>query len=256
MTPRLPSCFLIVSLALAAPLTSVAQDTPLPPNPDSPDVKESIIYDLEDRLLTIQKVTEETIPILLPLPEPDAPVQQAPTPQTEAERQAELHSHTLSIGGTVFRQAPAPSRSLITIHPNNGGNPIEIWSSIDWNLLTPGNFTSPDGESYSLQMMISTVNVSDINEADPGAPSIAIPSFSNGAASYKIVSGIATAQMIKALNDLHAAHDREYVSLLAQWQAREVERSASEAADKLPKPPPEDILTQYREMKPEEMQKP
>lgn len=219
-------------------------------------MKESVTYDLEDRLLTVQKVTEETIPIQPPPPEAETPVQQPATSQTEAERQAELRSHSLSIGGTVYRQAAAPSRSLITIHPDNGAASVVVWSSIDWNLLSPGNFTSPDGESYSLMLMLSEVNVWELDETDGQAPPTPIPSFPSGPASYRIVSGIASPQTIKALNDLHAAHDREYVSLLAQWQAREVARAASEEAAKLPKPPPEDIITQYREMTPEELQKP
>ena len=198
-------------------------------------------------------MTEETIPIQLPQPATETPAPQTYVPPTAAELAESVHSHSYNIGGTVYHPKAGPNRSRVTFSSSSDHPPVELWSSIDWNLLTPGGFTTPQGENYSLMIMLSFEDIAQEAQADPHYQPPVIPSFPNGAATYRIISGPATPDVIAALNALHAVHDREYQSLTAQLQQREEQRFAAEAAALLPKAPPADIITQYREMTPEEL---
>ena len=140
-------CLLILLSALSLPCLSMAQENAPAPDPTSPDVQESVTYDLGGQLLTVQRVTEDTIPIQLPPPVAETPAPQPYVPPTAAELAEIAHSHSYNIGGTVYHPKAGPNRSRITFSSSSDHPPVELWSSIDWNLLTPGGFTTPQGEN-------------------------------------------------------------------------------------------------------------
>jgi hypothetical protein len=226
-------------------------------DPNSPDVKSSLIYDLGDRLLTVQEVTDKT------LPTPPAPVTLPPAPQASAleamkERVKQQRNRYLSFSGTVYRAANGSACSLITLYQQAGRAPLVFWSSFDWNLMTIGDFEAPDGEHYCLMLMFSTIDIAAM-EARQAARGVVyktpeIPSFTEGPASYKIVSGEATDQALADLKVLHAIYDRDKEVLLSAWKHREAVRIKAEAEKPTNPPKPEDIVLQYRMLKPEEIQ--
>ncbi len=257
MTTNSPSAFpklICIFAAFALPTGLPAQETAAPPDTSSADVRESVTYDLGDRLFTVQRVTEETIPIRLAPPKPDptaTPVRPIPTP---AEMTEASHVHFLSMGGSTYLTESGSTRSLITWYSASSVGTIVFWSSVDWDLLRPGNFTTAEGESYSLLLMLSSANVSKEALAGCVESLPPIPSFSEGSASYRIVSGSATPEVTQTLDALHRIYDRDLQMLLTLRQEREQARIEAAAAALLPQPPPDDIVSQYREMTPEELE--
>jgi hypothetical protein len=166
--------------------------------------------------------------------------------------------HDLAIGGTVYRLPNGTARSLITYYQGEGKNPVVIWSSVDWNLLTPGGFVSSDGHTYSLLLMLSTVDVATLaeesaaNGTETDVP--VFPAFPGGPSSFQIVSGDTSPKVLADLRALHSIHDRDYSTLLAAWNEREAARIKAEAERAANPPKPQNIVLQYRMLKPEELQ--
>lgn len=248
-SPSFPN-ILCAFIGLALLSDSLAQETAAPPDTASADVRSSITYDLGDRLFTVQRVTEETIPIRPspPAPKPAAP--SVPHVPTLAEIAEAKRYHFLNMGGMTYLTESGSVRSLITWYSGAQSQPLVFWSSIDWDLLRPGNFTSPEGETYSLLLMLFPGYPFKELHGGTDLQPPEIPSFPSGAATYQIVSGAATPDMIATLNALHSIHDSQYQSLVTLRQQRE---EAWLAAAQLPQPPPEDIVSQYREMTQEEL---
>lgn len=253
-----PRLSLKIGLALCVLATPFPLLPAAEPGPASPDVQETTVYQLPDRLLKVQRVTEQTLPILPPPPAPVAALAHPPTPEWLARRAARQASRWLSLGGTVYLAATGPARSRVTYHVS-GSTPVVFWSSIDWNLLAGSSrFVTPDGTTYNLLQMFSSEDLAKTSAryAKRGLTYIppVIPAFPADAASYQIVSGAPTPAMLADLDALHAYHDREHAALLAAAQQRIAARLAAAAAAKLPQPPPPDILIQHRPMTREELQ--
>jgi hypothetical protein len=124
--------------------------------------------------------------------------------------------------------------------------------------MTVGNFTAPDGQRYSLMLMFTTMDIATM-ERRYAARGVAykapdIPDFAAGPASFRIVSGEATPQTLADLQVLHTLHDRDYETLLVAWNEREAARRKGEAEKPITPPKPENIVLQYRMLKPEEIQ--
>lgn len=257
--------------AFCVPCLLIAQESnPSPPasttptvDPNSPDVQSSTTYDLGDRRMVVQEVTEATLPIQPP-PAPPAPAAtrtKLPDDILAAMKVLAAKRHTLNFGGTVYKTADGSCRSLITCHPFDGSQPVVFWSSVDWDLLRVGRFNTPTGMEYILMTMVGTpIDIARTSAAwakrgrTYQAP--AIPEFPAGAASYQIVSGQPTATVLAALDAVHAFHDREHAALVAAQQQRAEARRLAEEAAKQPQPPPPDIIIQGRPMTPEELGQP
>lgn len=229
-------------------------------DPNSPDVQSSTTYDLGDRRMVVQDVTEATLPIQPP-PAPPAPAAirtKLPGDVLAARKALAAKRRNLSFGGTVYKMPSGVSRSLITYRPPEGGIPIVFWSSAEWDLLRGiGKFVSPDGLEYCVMNMLTPVDIArtTANWAKRGRtyqPPV-IPEFSAGAACYQVVSGAPTPAQVADLNAIHAYHDREYAALVAAQARREEARRLAEEAAKQPQPPPPDIIIQGRPMTPEEL---
>ncbi len=224
---------------------------------NSPDVKSSVTYDLGNRLLTIQEVTDKTLP--KPPPPPIPPLVPAIS-STELLKALAMQNmdRFMAFGGTIYHLGTGFTRSLITYHQGDGKAPVVFWSSFDWNLLTIGNFELPTGQQYSLMLMFSNVNVAAMEQhyaaqgMDYNVPDI--PAFSAGPASFHIISGEATQRTQEDLRALHSIYDRDQEALLQTWNDREAARRKAEAEKPAIPPKPEDIVLQYRMLKPEEIQ--
>jgi hypothetical protein len=211
-----------------------------------------VVYDLGDRRMIVQEVTEATLPLLRPAP---APPPQAPSAGADGDP-APAEYHMLWFGCTVYRPATGVPRSLITFWQPHGGGPLVFWSSIDWNLLSAGGFTTPEGAAYSMMILLTDLDPVQTSEAlagDSSAESPPLPAFTGTAASFKIVSGTPTAETLADLNAIHAFHDREHATLLAAWQQGQAARLRAAEEAKLPKPPPPDIIIQRRPLTREEL---
>jgi hypothetical protein len=258
---------LLVAFCLPRPL--IAQESnpnptgaPAPPviDANSPDVKSTRIYDLGDRRMVVQEVTEATLPIQPP-PAPPAPAATGTKLSDDvlaARKAMAAKRHTLNFGGMVYTTADGTCRSLITCHPFDGSPPVVFWSSVDWDLFRVGSFNTPEGTQYILMTMISTpIDIARTTAAwakrgrTYQAP--AIPEFPAGAASYRVISGSPTPAQVADLNAIHAYHDREYGALVAAQAKREEARHLADEAAKQPQPPPPDIIIQGRPMTPEEL---
>lgn len=173
-------------------------------------------------------------------------------------RAKQLRNRYLSLGGTVYRPVTGSARSLITLHQGDGKAPFVFWSSFDWNLMTIGSLDAPDGQHYFLMLMFSTIDIAAMERryATRGiayqAPDI--PGFTAGPATFKIVSGEATPQTLADLQALHAIYDRDHETLFARWTEREAARRKADAEKPATPPKPENIVLQYRMLKPEEIQ--
>ena len=229
-------------------------------DPNSPDVQSSKTYDLGDRRMVVQEVTEATLPIQPP-PAPPAPAAtgtKLSDAVLAARKAMAAKRHTLNFGGSVYITADGTCRSLITCYPFDGSPPVGFWSSVDWDLFRVGGFNTPEGTQYILMTMVSTpIDIAQTTAAwakrGRAYQSPAIPEFPAGAASYRIVSGEPTAAVLAYLDAIHAFHDREHATLVAAQQQREEARRLADEAAKQPQPPPPDIIIQGRPMTPEEL---
>ena len=230
------------------------------PDVNSPDVRDTKVYDMGDHRVIVQEVTEATLPVQPPPPPPAAKPEPKPlSPEIIAERKARAAKQRhINFGGTVYQTADGTRRSLITCRPADGGDPVVFWSSVDWDLLRVGRFVSPEGLEYLMMVMVSPVDIARTQTAWAKhgrtwqAPQV--PAFSGTAASFRIVSGQPSAATLADIAAVHAYHDREHAALLdAQRQRDEARRIAEEEAKK-PQPPPPDVIIQGRPMTPEELE--
>lgn len=228
-------------------------------DPNSADIQSSTTYDLGDRTVVIQEVTEATLPMQFPIFQRPQ-TEESPTTATNgllASRKAQLALRRyLSFGGTVYKLPDGRIRSLMTYRPNDGPTPITFWSTIDWNLLRGTSYNSGNDILISPMIMISTVDVARISAAwsargkHYNAPTI--PYLIGSSANYQVVSGELTQTVIGDLNAVHAFYDREYAALFDNNAQREDARrqAATIAAPPLQSDP---IIIQGRPMTPEEL---
>lgn len=252
------AAFCLPSLVIAQESNLTPTGTPTPPVIDvnSPDVKNTRIYDLGDRRMIVQEVTEATLPLLRPEPAKESSLPPEALSAGEGGGPEPVEFHTLIFGGTVHRSATGALRSLITLWQPHAAGPLVFWSSIDWSLLTVGGFTTPEGAAYSMLILLTELDTIQSSEAlagDTADETPPPPTFTGTAASFKIVSGTPTEETLAELSAIHAFHDREHAALLAEKIKRDEARRLAKEAAKLPQPPPPDIIIQGRPMTPEEL---
>ena len=246
--------YTILAIPLVAWHSLSAQDAagPATLSVDPSNLVESITYDLGDRLLTVQEVTEEVLPTPPNVAEPSL-LQQSSLPRNPA---LGLRSfQTLSFGATVYRTNAGPTRSLVSYHPKGGTDSVTFWSSADWSLLANmGRIEGVDGKECQLMIMWSTENM-DQREAFFASHGNTyhrpdIPLFTAGKASYLINGGTATTEMTALMGQIHATYDVEYQRLQEIFLKREVARVQNEAELKAHPPEQQDVLIQFRLLEP------
>lgn len=251
------------TLCLWATMLSLSAQEPAASEPESTsdDVVSRVTYDLGDRTVTLLQVSKATIPS--PLPKTDAPATQQRLPEEQAAWEAWVAQQPkrkhLSLGGTVYCSAAHPPRSLICGFGNNGTPPVVFWSSIDWQLLQPGNFTLPDGTKLNLLLLLSVHDedkMAAFHQRWGGTYTpIAIPTFPAGPATFRIISGAPTPEQLADLQQLHALHDRKYAALLSAFEQRQAAQLVARQINATQEAkPPQDVVIRYRVMTPDELE--
>ncbi len=216
---------------------------------DPSKITNSATYDLGDHLMTIQELTKDALPVVPPAPQTSPQPARVPRPAIQR-----VERGFLNIGGTAYRRNGQPTRSLITYYPQGSAIPITFWSSADWSLLTGvGQLADSSGKIWQQMCMISPVDLDRKAGRFQMRDTSTIPSFPEGAATYLIVSGNPPPGAMAPVELFLSYYDAHLAELQAACKKRS-EEQARQAAEELANPPvPEDIVVQYRIMKPEEI---
>ena len=242
------SKYLIPTLAVICAATHVtqAQDAAIVTDPGK--IVESTTYDLGNRLLTVQELTKEALP-MPPPPPPALPSASTPRLVLKSKQQRGF----LSVGATIYRRTGLQARTLIHYRPQGETEPIIFWSSADWSLIAGiGSLTASDGKIWQLMCMPSIYDLGG-RTVFQRQPIPTIPDFPAGKSTYQIVSGNPTAEQMVPVNLFIAYYDAHLTELQASYQKRIDEQQRQAAEEKAHPKVPEDIVVQYRILAPEEI---
>ena len=231
--------------------------TPPPPAPPKPgfivatkDILETRTHQQGGREITIQKIK----PIALP-PRPLAPapidLNDPAVQERIATRRAKYPGRKLLlVGATIYHAKDTPPRTLVRLWPQAQGEPLTLWSSADFSLLSGmPNFTISSGEITSLVMSWS---ITDLDHANVLQRKFArqfvppeIPIFPSGKATFIITEGNPTEEALVSIRSLHEIYNSEYERLLAAYQGRERAQRDYEAQLKSHPPKPKSFTLNY-----------
>ncbi|NQX01944.1 hypothetical protein HQ447_14905 [bacterium] len=244
------------SARLLGALQGGSPPPPVPPKPKfivaAKDVLETTTHQQGGRTITVRKIA----PISLP-PPPEitaAPSVDLTDPAVQARiakfRAANHHQRMLLVGATVYRFNDSPPRSQVQIWPQAEGEPLTVWSSADFALLSGfSTFADSADSTTSLLMMWSVTNLDDRTAFHTKfarsfkAPEI--PQFSPGKATFVIASGNPTPQSLASLQSLHDLYNNEYERLKTAYEGRERAQRLHEAELKANPSQPKDIVLNY-----------
>lgn len=217
---------------------------------DPTKIVESTTYDLGDRLLTVQEIAKDALPM------PPAPIPPAIRPEPAPNFVARPHREYgfLNLGGSVYRRSGQPARTLINYRPLGTDQSIIFWSSADWSLIVGvSNLPDSNGKIWQLMGMFSHYDL----EQRVGSRRIvhfpSIPEFSAGPSTIQIVSGNPTPEQMAPVNLYLAHYDAHLTELQAAYQSRIEEQQRLAAEEKAHPKVPEDIVVQFRVLAPEEI---
>jgi hypothetical protein len=230
--------------------TALAEPAPeLPIVTDPAKIIQSITYDLGERLLTVQELTKEALPMPPVLP----PVVQAPaTPYRSPFRLQRRAS--ISVGAQIYKRGNQPTRSFLTYHLPGQQQSITFWSSADWSLIAAiGRLTASDGTIWDLFCMPCVFDQDRKTFRQQMMKMPSIPEMPAGASTWQIVSGNPTPEQMAPIDLYHAYYDAHLPELEAVQRTRLAEHQRL-AAEALANPPEKkDITVQYRTLSPEEI---
>ena len=246
-----------------APLTTarivghIPDGTQPPPEPPKPkfivppqNILETKIHEQGGRQITIRKIA----PIALPLPQKPAQPLDLKDPSVQ-ERIAKFRATNrnykmLLVGATVYRLKDSPPRSLVHIWPQAEGEPITVWSSADFALLSGFPTFADSADSTTRLMLMWSVSNLDTRTAFQAkfarqfkAPEI--PKFPVGKATFVISSGNPTPQTLASIQSLHDLYNNEHARLAAAYEGRQRAQLQHEAYLKANPPQPKDITLDY-----------
>ncbi len=238
-------------------LGNLQDGTPPPPEPPKPkfivpakDILESKTHQQGGREITIQRIKPIALP---PRPQAPAPIDlDDPALQERiAARRAKYPAwKLLLVGATVYHSEDAPPRTLVRLWPQAQGEPLTVWSSADFSLLSGlPNFTISSGETTSLMMSWSITDLDHANMlqrkfARQLAP-LDIPALPDGNATFIITEGNPTEEALVSIRSLHEIYNSEYDRLLAAYQGRERAQRLREAELKSHPPKPKNLTLNY-----------
>ncbi len=238
-------------------LGTIPDGTPTPPEVPKPkfivpakDILHTKTIAQGGRIITVRQIT----PIALPPAQEAAPQIDLTDPVVQhriaAFRGKQPHLVFLVVGATVYHFDDSPPRSLVQIWPQAEGEPVTVWSSADFSLLSGlSTFAGSSGETNQLMMMWSVTNLPNKNALQKNfarqfqAPQI--PDLPPGAATFVIAPGKPTATTLASIRSLHDLYHNEYGKLKAAYDGREQARLAQEAQLKAHPPKPKDITLNY-----------
>ena len=239
-------------------LGKIADGTPPPPEPPKPkfiipakDVLESKSIQQGGRTITVRKINPIALP---PAQKPAAqidfsdPAVQERIAKFRASKKGNYRS--LLVGATVYRFNQAPARSLVQVWPQAQGQPVTVWSSADFSLLSGfSTFVGSAGETNSLMLLWSVTNLDNQTAFHAKfasrfkAPEI--PLFPAGKATFMVTAGEATPETLAALQSLHDLYNKEFHRLKTAYEGRERAQRLQEAELKANPPKPKDIVINY-----------
>ena len=239
-------------ISTIAALCATALAEPLPDAPivtDPAKIVQSTTYDLGERLLTVQELTKDA----MPMPPAPAPVVKALSPAVRPPFKLQRHVF-ISLGADIYKRANQPTRSLITYHLPAQQQTITFWSSADWSLIAGiGRLTAPDGTTWQLHCVPSVYDLDRKTFRQTVMKSPTIPDMPAGASTWQIVSGNPTPEQMAPIALFHDYYDAHLAELQANQQARLAEHQRL-VAEALANPPEKkDITVQYRILAPEEI---
>lgn len=215
---------------------------------DPSKIVKSTTYDLGDRLLTVQEISKDALP-MPPPPPPALPSASNPRLVFTSKQQRGF----LSVGATIYRRSGHQSRTLVHYRPQGETEPVIFWSSADWSLIaTISNLTAPDGKIWQLMCMPSIYDV-DRRTALQRQPAPTIPDFPAGPSTIKVVSGNPTPEQLAPVKLYLAYYDANLAELQAAYNSRVEEQKRLAAEEKAHPKNPEDIVVQFRVLAPEEI---
>jgi hypothetical protein len=240
---------LIATLAaLCAPVSAEpATDAAIVTDPAK--IIKSTVYDLGERLLTVQELTKEAMPMPQPIPQATVPAPTTLRPAFQSQKRA-----TLNLSARIYKRANHPTRSFITYHIPGQQTPVTFWSSADWSLIAGiGNLTAPDGTVWQLMCMPSVIDVN--RQMSRQVPQLVpdIPEMPAGETTCQIVTGNPTPEQMAPVALFHSHYDAHLPELQAAQQSRLAAQQRL-ANERLANPPDkQDITVQYRILAPDEI---
>lgn len=243
-------------------LYKIPDGTPPPPTPPKPvwtvpetDVVTEKTHVEGGRTITVRQIQ----PIALPdPPAPAAPVEIGPELQERiAEYRARHPRHQIiGLGATVYRLENESTRTLLHVWPSGRDEPVSIWSSGDFSLLSGiGAFTDNKGETRALFMAwsIHDTKLFAKRMAALGRTYTppAIPELPSEKAAYVIHEGQPDEDLLTAIDSLHEILNHDAEELRRAYEGRL--RAAKEREEFLKANPPQPkniILNHWRIEKP------
>lgn len=238
-------------------LGALQDGTPLQPEPAKPkfivpakDILETKTHQQGGREITVQKINPIALP---PAPEAPAPVDLSDPAlqQRIAERRAKYPAmKMLLVGATVYHSDTSPPRTLVRLWPQAQGEPVTVWSSADFSLLSGlSSFATATDEKTSLMMLWSIIKMDGANRLQRNLarqlPKPEIPAFPDGKATFQVTEGNPTPETLASIQSLHDLYHNEHDRLLAAYLGRERASIAKAAELKANPPQPKDIVLNY-----------
>jgi hypothetical protein len=211
---------------------------------DPSKIVTSATYNLGDRLLTVQEISKDALPM------PPAPIRPAIQPETRPDFvvRAQRDYGLLNLGGSVYRRSGQPARTLINYRPQGSDQTIQFWTSADWRLISGvGTLTDASGKVWKLMGMFSSY------VREQHQDSFVIPEFPAGLSTIQIVSGNPTPEQMAPVKLYLAHYDANLPALQAAYQSRIEEQKRLAAEENAHPKVPEDIVVQFRVLAPEEI---
>ena len=238
-------------------LGDIQDGTPPPPQPPQPkflviadEVLETEIYKQGGRKIIVQEIN----PIELPSPPLEASPVDIANPKLQKEiadfRDTHENLDFLFVGATIYYSKNLQTRSLVHIWLQGQGEPIALWSSADFGLLSGlSSFVASDGATHSLMMSWSTTDIdrlSDLLAKHGGKYSTPeIPDLPESKASFVVTSGNPSVENLAAIQSLHDLYNNQHDKLKAAFEDREHARLRQAAELKAHPPKPKNIVLNH-----------
>ena len=251
-------------IALLLPMAAMADDratiiggiadgTPPPPAPvkelPEVEVRETVIRELPDRIVTINRVADPK----LPDPRPKLPVRNdlnseeieafRASPEVQAWLEQQAKTTHMFISATVI------DRRATLLRWWHDGAEYQAWSNADWMILTGfSNFEKKD-HHYTALLMAGRIN----SAALPPESSYRIPeNLPEHPGTFIITQGDQTNHgAISGIAALHEIYRNDYARLAAAYELRERRQIEREAELKANPPAPQDVVLHYWKVQPE-----
>jgi len=235
----------------------IPDGSPPPPEPAKPgfivptrDILKTVTHQQGGRTITIRQIKPIALPEPakpIPLPDPTTPAIQERIAEVQAEHP---NQEFLLVGATVYHSKDATVRSFVTISPLGRAQPVTLWSSADFALLSGfPSFIGSDGETHSLIMAWGNTEIEAISDIPTTrGRDLALtkaPALPAGKATFAVLSENPDPATLASIQSLHDLYNNQHDQLLTAYQGREQARIQLEAELKAHPPKPKNIVLNY-----------